>query len=253
VILVALVAIALTACGSNGNGRGRASDPTRATAATTPPTTAASTTTRPPAPPAPTVPPPTGAVQPIGGYAGTYAPVRAAELSASWHAGCPVAPDRLRLLSLPYIGFDGAPHTGHMVVHADVAVPVIGVFQKLYAARFPIRRMVLIDAYGGRDDASVYADNTSAFNCRAVTGGSSWSEHAYGKAIDIDPLENPYVYRDGHVMDAHAAPFTHRDTTARGVIHASDVVTNAFAAIGWRWGGNFTATKDYQHFSANGR
>jgi hypothetical protein len=179
--------------------------------------------------------------------------VSAAQLPASWRSGCPVGPDRLRLLSLPYIGFDGVPHTGQMVVHADVAAPVIGVFQKLYAARFPIRRMVLIDAYGGSDDASVYADNTSAFNCRAVTGGSSWSEHAYGKAIDIDPLENPYVYRDGHVMDAHSVPYTNRARSAPGVIHAGDVVTNAFATIGWGWGGNFSSTKDYQHFSANGR
>jgi hypothetical protein len=248
VILVALVAIVLTACGSNGGEHGRASGPTRATK-TAPATTSS---TRPAPTTAPTAPP-TLAVQPIAGYAGAYAPVTAAQLPASWRSGCPVGPDRLRLLSLPYIGFDGAPHTGQMVVHADVAVPVIGVFQKLYAARFPIRRMVLIDAYGGRDDASVYADNTSAFNCRAVTGGSSWSEHAYGKAIDIDPLENPYVYRDGHAMDAHAVPYTNRGSTAPGVIHAGDVVTKAFAAIGWGWGGNFSSTKDYQHFSANGR
>jgi hypothetical protein len=248
VILVALVAIVLTACGSNGDQHRRASDPTRAT--TTAPATTSSTR---PAPTTAPIAPPTGAVQPIAGYAGAYAPVTAAQLPASWHSGCPVGPNRLRLLTLPYIGFDGAPHTGQMVVHADFAVPVIGVFQKLYAAGFPIRRMVLIDAFGGRDDASVYADNTSAFNCRAVTGGSSWSEHAYGKAIDIDPLENPYVYRDGHVMDAHAVPYTNRASTAPGVIHAGDVVTNAFAAIGWGWGGNFSSTKDYQHFSANGR
>ena len=140
-----------------------------------------------------------------------------------------------------------------MVVHTDVAERVVGVFKKLYDARYPIQRMVLVDAYGGSDDASVVANNTSAFNCRAVTGGSSWSEHAYGKAIDINPLQNPYVYRDGHVFDPAAAPYVDRSRREPGMIHAGDAVTQAFGAIGWGWGGNFSTFKDYQHFSASGR
>ena len=192
-------------------------------------------------------------MRPIPGYAATIAPVSAAQLPASWRSGCPVGPSQLRLLSLPYIGFDGASHVGAMVVHRDVAVDVAKVFQRLYTARFPIRRMLLVDRYGGSDDASVVADNTSAFNCRAITGGSKWSEHAYGKAIDINPLENPYVYRDGHVMDPRAKPFLDRTSNAAGLIHAGGGVTSAFAAIGWGWGGNFTSIKDYQHFSASGR
>ena len=275
--MAALVACVLTACGSAGDRPSDqdASATTRRARSTTSarpaPTTAAPTTTTattrhrprrepvradptgcpPAAPPAPAIPPLPYA--PVAGYAGTSAPVDASRLPASWHAGCPVGPSQLRLLALPYIGFDGATHTGEMVVHTDVAERVVGVFKKLYDARYPIQRMVLVDAYGGSDDASVVANNTSAFNCRAVTGGSSWSEHAYGKAIDINPLQNPYVYRDGHVFDPAAAPYVDRSRREPGMIHAGDTVTQAFGAIGWGWGGNFSTFKDYQHFSASGR
>jgi hypothetical protein len=261
--VAALVACVLTACGS---GADSTVDPNAsATTPTTGPTTAAPTPStpgssprpnpppaaRPSAPPGPAIPPLPDA--PVAGYAGTSAPVDASRLPASWHAGCPVGPSKLRLLALPYIGFDGATHTGEMVVHIDVAERVVGVFKRLYDARYPIQRMVLVDEYGGSDDDSVVANNTSAFNCRAATGGSSWSEHAYGKAIDINPLQNPYVYRDRHVYDPAAAPYVDRSRTDPGVIHAGDVVTQAFAAIGWGWGGNFNTFKDYQHFSASGR
>jgi hypothetical protein len=253
--VAALVACALAACGSGDDASDRDVSATTRTAGSTtssspaPSTTASSTTA--PTTAAPAIPP--LPYQPVVGYAGTSAPVDASRLPASWHSGCPVDPSRLRLLALPYIGFDGAAHTGEMVVHTEVAERVVSVFKKLYDARFPIERMVLVDAYGGSDDASVIANNTSAFNCRAVTGGSSWSEHAYGKAIDVNPLQNPYVYRDGHVFDPAAAPYVDRSRNDPGLIHAGDVVTQAFAAIGWGWGGNFSSIKDYQHFSASGR
>jgi hypothetical protein len=166
----------------------------------------------------------------------------------SWHEGCPVSLDDLRLLSIPYIGFDGVDRTGQLVVHKNVASAVVGVFAKMRAAGFRIDRMQPIDAYGGSDDASTKANNTSAFNCRAVTGGSGWSRHAYGKAIDINPVQNPYVYADGHVIDPNAARYTDRSLDEPGMIHEGDVVTKAFAAIGWRWGGHFNPPIDYQHF-----
>jgi hypothetical protein len=184
---------------------------------------------------------------------GTSEPVSGAQLPASWHVGCPVGPEQLRMLTLSYIGFDGAEHQGRLVVHAAVASRVSQAFARLYAARFPIAQMVPVDAYGGDDDASTRANNTSAFNCRAITGGGNWSEHAYGRAIDINPVQNPYVYRDGHVLDPAAAVFVDRNRTDPGLIHAHDVVVQAFAAIGWGWGGNFNSIKDYQHFSASGR
>ena len=136
-----------------------------------------------------------------------------------------------------------------MVVHTDVAERVVAVFKKLYDA-FPIRRMVLVDAYGGSDDASVVANNTSAFNCRAVTGGSSWSEHAYGKAIDINPLQTRTSTAD---VSTRGRTYVDRSRSDPGLIHAGDVVTQAFAVFGWGWGGNFNSFKDYQHFSASGR
>jgi poly-gamma-glutamate synthesis protein (capsule biosynthesis protein) len=109
-----------------------------------------------------------------------------------------------------------------------------------------------VDAYGSDDERSMAADNTSAFNCRRVAGSSSWSEHARGLAIDINPLENPEI-RGGRVLPPAGAAFTDRSRWRRGMIHSEDAVVRAFAAIGWRWGGYWRSPKDYQHFSATGR
>ena len=108
-----------------------------------------------------------------------------------WRPGCPVALSELRRVTITYVGFDGRAHRGALVVNRSVAAPVARVFGELYAARFAIRRMVPIEAYGGDDFRSIEADNTSAFNCRNATGGSNWSEHAYGRAIDLDPAREP--------------------------------------------------------------
>ena len=118
-------------------------------------------------------------------------------VGTSWHRGCPVALADLRLVTATYWGFDKRAHTGRIVVHRDVAADVLAVLRRLYAARFPIRRMVPVDAYGGSDYRSIEADNTSAFNCRYVDGTTRWSEHAYGRAIDLNPIENPYVTSSG--------------------------------------------------------
>ena len=116
-----------------------------------------------------------------------------AQLPHSWRAGCPVAPAQLRRVRLTYWGFDGQAHSGSLVVHADVAQEIVKVFRRLYDARFPIRRMRPVDAYGADDHRSMAADNTSAFNCRVVAGHATWSAHAYGRAIDVNPVENPYL------------------------------------------------------------
>ncbi|MDZ4826658.1 MAG: M15 family metallopeptidase [Actinomycetota bacterium] len=218
----------------------------------TAPATTTTTTTAPPAPaattprPATTTPPaPVPEPEPAGG-------VDPARLPASWREGCPVGSEDLELFAIDYLGFDGAVHTGELVVHADVAADVASVFRTLLDARYPIERMELVDVYGGSDDASTMANNTSAFNCRAITGGSRWSQHSYGRAIDINPVQNPYVYRDGHVLDPAAQRYTDRSLQDPGMIHAGDVVVSAFAAIGWEWGGNYSSIKDYQHFSETG-
>jgi hypothetical protein len=180
--------------------------------------------------------------------------VTAAELGKSWHAGCPVGPASLRALTLTFWGFDGTAHTGTLVVNAGVVAAVTAAFRTLYAARFPIRRIVPTAAYGGDDNASMAADNTSAFNCRyAVSNGpKSWSMHAYGEAVDIDTLENPYTL-DGRVYPPAGKPYTNRRDVRPGMIVPGSSAVRAFTAVGWGWGGRWASSPDYQHFSTNGK
>jgi len=171
---------------------------------------------------------------------------------SSWRVGCPVSLRDLRVVRASYRGFDGQVRVGELVVHRDVTRAVVAVLAKLYAARFPIRRMEPVDAFGGSDYRSIEADNTSAFNCRPVAGTTHWSEHAYGRAIDLDPLENPYV-SDGRTSHPRSVRYLDRAQTLPGMIRAGDAVVRAFASVGWGWGGSWPGTKDYQHFSATGR
>jgi hypothetical protein len=175
------------------------------------------------------------------------------QLRYSWHPGCPVAPSGLRLITMTYRGFDHQVHTGRLVVNAAVTGKLILVFRTLFAMGYPIRRMVPVDAYHGSDFASIQADNTSAFNCRDATGSSSWSEHAFGLAVDLDPCENPYVAADGFEAHKRCLRYVDRSLPDPGVIHAGDKVVRAFASVGWGWGGTWQGARDYQHFSANGR
>jgi poly-gamma-glutamate synthesis protein (capsule biosynthesis protein) len=171
--------------------------------------------------------------------------------SGSWRPGCPVAISDLRVLGLSYWGFDGGVHTGQLMVNADVAQPAVQAFRLLFTAQFPIRRMELVETFGADDEQSMLADNTSGYNCRGVPGSTVWSQHAYGRAVDLNPFENPEV-RNGAIDPPAAARYADRSLTEVGMIHPNDAATRAFAAIGWSWGGDWTALKDYQHFSENG-
>ena len=193
-------------------------------------------------------PTPTPTVRP---YPWSSRRVTAADLPHSWHAGCPVAPSQLRLLSLTYRDFAGARRTGQLVVNARVVDDVVAVFRRLYAARFPIRSMRLVDEYGGDDDASMAADNTSSFNCRNAVGGSGWSQHAYGLAIDVNPRENPYVY-GGQVLPPEGRAYLDRSDHRRGMAYPASALNSSFAREGWSWGGRWK-NPDYQHFSTNGQ
>jgi D-alanyl-D-alanine carboxypeptidase-like protein len=175
------------------------------------------------------------------------------ELRFSYRRGCPVGPSLLRDVRLRYWGFDGSAHTGELVVNAAVTRPVVTVFARLYRARFPIRRMQPVDAFRGSDERSMAADNTSAFNCRyAVAPGSRrWSVHAYGEAIDVNPVENPYL-DGGRVRPPAGALFRDRARVRPGMAVAGGALVRAFAGVGWPWGGRW-ASPDYQHFSATGR
>lgn len=171
---------------------------------------------------------------------------------SSWHEGCPVGLDDLRLVRLTYVGFDGEAHRGRLVVHRRWADEMVDVFRRLYEREFPIRRVRLVDRYGGDDLESMRHDNTSAFNCRYVAGTTTWSMHAFGRAVDVNPVENPYV--DGsHVSPPNGERYADRSDVRPGMIVKRDVVWRAFRSIGWEWGGTWRSVKDYQHFSANGR
>ncbi|MDQ6658680.1 MAG: M15 family metallopeptidase [Actinomycetota bacterium] len=172
-------------------------------------------------------------------------------MRSTYRAGCPVALSELRYLTLSYHGFDGRRHTGELVVSATVASDVLMAFRTLYDEDFPIRSMRLVSDFDGGDNASMAADNTSAFNCRRITGGSSWSEHSYGDAVDINPRENPYL-SGGSVLPPAGIKFVDRPD-APGVIHPDDLVVRAFTVIGWTWGGSWSSPVDLQHFSRSGR
>jgi hypothetical protein len=168
-----------------------------------------------------------------------------------WRRGCPVGLGRLRHVSVPFVGFDGRVRRGAVVVHHGVARDVVEVFRVLHRARFPIRRMQPIQRYDGDDHASIEADNTSAFNCRAATGSRTWSQHAYGRAIDINPLENPYV-SGGTTSHPRSVRYVRRTPVRKGMIVEGGVVVRAFDARGWEWGGRWSGVLDHQHFSSEG-
>jgi D-alanyl-D-alanine carboxypeptidase len=179
--------------------------------------------------------------------------VTAAQLPYSWHRGCPVPPSQLRRVRLTYWGFDGRAHGGALIANKDAVAALVRVFSHLYASRFPIRRMTPIDAYRGNDERSLAADNTAAFNCRYVVGPGPrrWSVHAYGEAVDVNPVENPYL-EGGRVHPRAGRRYLDRSRVRPGMATSGGVLVRAFAAVGWRWGGRWSGSPDYQHFSANG-
>ncbi|HUS67324.1 MAG TPA: M15 family metallopeptidase [Kofleriaceae bacterium] len=178
--------------------------------------------------------------------------IRADMTGSSWHPdmGCPSLDD-LALISLNHRGLDGAVHDGELVVAATAAASVAQAFGALFDAGFPIERIERVDAYGGDDDASMAANNTSAFNCRRVTGGTGLSQHSYGTAIDLNPVQNPYVRGDTVLPEAGEA-YVERTQVRPGMVTRPSAALDAFAAIGWTWGGDWDDPIDYQHFSASG-
>lgn len=178
--------------------------------------------------------------------------VRKRITGSSWHRGCPVPRSKLRLIRASHWNFKGEVRRGALIVHRNRMRPMVRTLRGLYRARFPIRRMKLIDRYGADDRRSMEADNTSAFNCRFVAGTSRWSEHAYGRAIDVNPVENPYVTPSGHVSPPAGRAYVDRSRRAKGMIHRNTPAFRAFKRSGWKWGGNWSGTKDYHHFSSTG-
>jgi hypothetical protein len=185
-------------------------------------------------------------------------PLRAELNGTFWHQGCPVTLSQLRLLTVSYWGFDGGTHTGQLVVNENAAVPLGRVFRRLYELRFPIRHMRVQDAYGPSSSRPADGDITGSFECRQAvpspctggTGTGHWSEHAYGEAVDLNPVENPYV-GCGMTRDKTALKYMDRSHHRKGMV--TYAVVQAFRSIGWGWGGAWSGnTKDYMHFSESG-
>jgi hypothetical protein len=171
----------------------------------------------------------------------------------SHRAGCPTPISNLRYITLTYIGFDGKEHIGELIVNKAVANDVVNIFKELYNIKYPIRKMKLVSNYNGSDFASIEADNTSAYNCRFVDGTNKWSNHSFGRAIDINPIENPYVSKSGHISHKKSLKFAnrvHQNNTPsdKAMIAKYDKIVAIFKKYGWRWGGDWRCCKDYQHF-----
>ena len=186
-------------------------------------------------------------------------PLTASDVPHSWRAGCPVGPAQLRMLRINHWGFDGRIKRGAIVLRAGEVRAVTKVLKAAFAREFPIRKMRPADHFyaGGRrtpsgsDKAAMRAGNTSAFNCRPVTGNPyRVSQHSYGNAVDINTRENPYVTRS-RVYPPGSRRYLDRSPYRRGMIVADGVVHNKFRALGWAWGGRW-GHPDYQHFSSNG-
>jgi hypothetical protein len=182
----------------------------------------------------------------------TSGPVPAAVLARStWSDECPVGVDQLAYLTMSHHGFDGELHTGEMIVNAATAEEVVGVFEALFAAGFPLEQMRVITAEEVEAHPTGDWNDTTSFVCRPAVGSESWSQHAYGLAIDINPFHNPYLKGD-LVLPELASAYLDREALRPGMIVEGDVAVTAFRAIGWSWGGDWRSLKDWMHFSASG-
>lgn len=155
--------------------------------------------------------------------------------------------DELFYLQLSYRNFDGETCRGEMVCNRQVADDLVAIFRALYLADYPIRSIRLVDDFGGDDEASMAADNTSCFNYRRVAGTKRLSKHAQGLAVDVNPLENPYV-RGTTVRPEGAAAFADREKSFPHKIDRKDLCYQLFRAHGFSWGGAWRSVQDYQHF-----
>jgi hypothetical protein len=185
-------------------------------------------------------------------FRATVQAVTAVDLGVTWRPGCPVGPSQLRRVEVSHLDATGHAVVGRIVVHRTVVAEVIAVFSDLYDARFPVRSLRTVDEFGGDDGASMSANNLSGFNCRVVTGVTAWSRHAYGLAVDLNPVQNPYVRAGGGpapvVLPATGEAFVDRSGYHPLMIREGDAVVRAFDAVGWVWGGRWSSPVDHQHF-----
>ncbi|GAA2614916.1 M15 family metallopeptidase [Paractinoplanes durhamensis] len=187
-----------------------------------------------------------------GGFHSTIQAVPPDVLSRStWTTACPVKAAELRYVTVVFRGFDGRAHTGELLVNARAAEPLVKVFGTLFAQGYPIERMRVTSGAELNAPPTGDGNTTAVFACRPVRGSKSWSQHAYGLAVDVDPFQNPY-HKGKVVLPELATSYLDRGTVRAGMILAGGPVVRAFAAVGWKWGGDYRSLKDFMHFSANG-
>ncbi|WIM92534.1 M15 family metallopeptidase [Actinoplanes oblitus] len=170
---------------------------------------------------------------------------------SSWTSACPVKATDLRYVTVGFRGFDGLAHTGELLVHKRAATGLVTVFGRLFAAGYPIEAMRVTGADELNAPPTGDGNGTDAYACRPVRGRTSWSQHSYGLAVDINPFQNPY-HRGKVVLPELATSYLDRGDVRPGMIEPGGPVVRAFAAIGWKWGGDYRSLKDFMHFSATG-
>lgn len=169
----------------------------------------------------------------------------------AWHPGCPAGIAELELLTLTYWDFHATPQQGLLIVHRDVSADLLFIFRRLFEHGFLIQSMRPIEEFSADDEASMEANNTSAFNCRDITGKpGTFSNHSWGKAIDVNPLTNPMILH-GNPLPPQGAAYTDRAVAWPGSILQGGFIVNLFRSRGWTWGGEWQ-NPDYQHFEKPG-
>lgn len=165
----------------------------------------------------------------------------------SYGRGCTTPRDDLRLLHLLHRNFAGQTQIGEMICHKAIAADLLAIFRELYDAGYPIEKVLLIDEYGADDQRSMADNNTSCFNYRTKPGMKQLSLHASGRAVDINPLYNPYV-KGSRIEPAEGAAYADRGRRCKYYIKSGDVCHRAFTRRGFAWGGGWRSAQDYQHF-----
>jgi len=187
-----------------------------------------------------------------GGFHATIRSVPAGVLARStWTRACPVKATDLRYVTVGFRGFDGRAHTGELLVNKRAAGGLVKVFGRLFADGYPIERMRVTSAAELKAPPTGDGNTTAVFACRPVRGQRAWSQHAYGLAVDVNPFQNPY-HKGKVVLPELATSYLDRGNVRPGMILAHGPVVQAFAAIGWQWGGDYRSLTDFMHFSANG-
>ncbi len=166
----------------------------------------------------------------------------------SWKKECPIKLEDLRYIKLSYWDFNNIEQTGEIIVHKELSDDVVDIFKEFYDKKYLIYSLKLVSDFKADDNRSMAANNSSAFNCRKVAGTKSWSNHTYGRAIDINPVQNPYIRKNGAVEPENGKKYVDRKVKHHAIIRKNDLVYNIFKKYNWFWGGNWRTVKDYQHF-----